>query len=696
MTRPLQGYLDEFSYRAGQKVVARLSGAGEAKARLVALKKSGPDTCASVPMADAKEATAHLKHQNLPSGSGFTFRLPGELMGADDWCLSFWIKPTLVREQGHVIFALRCGDIQRSLLLLPDKLQWLGTSLQQSSSLKRASGQWAELRVCVSRSRGEITADFEDARVAVAIDRFAGGDVDVMLGRGFSTVDLLGANARLEGPTVTRGGSQGPIICVFDFSDNFNAPTLLARSGAPIFGHFINHPTRRLLGHSRTDILHAAGRDDAWQTAIHVHEFDLTDALWEETVALQVPTDVPSGIYAVEVVAEDRLLRLPFVVRANPGQEKRALLLLPTNTYLAYANERLAFSDRGAALTSETEPPLLSDLDRQLESEPRLSASLYDRHADGSGVHYSSRRRPILNLSPDYKWWWCTRAPRHFLADLNITQWLDHFAIPYDVATDQDLHREGESLLSRYNVLITGSHPEYTSARMLAALHTFGKTGNILYMGANGFYWVTGFDPYDHAVVESRRGFAGTRNWNSDPLETTLSTTGEEGGLWRHRGLAPNALVGIGFSAVGFTRGSGYVRLEASYDPDLAWLFDGIEDKVIGDFGDILGGAAGDELDNADISLGTPEYARVLARSAHDRTFLPSIEQEIEFQHERGGDRNDRVNAEIVYFQRPEGGQVFGVGSINWSGSLAHNHFQNAVSRLSLNALKAFLGERLP
>ncbi|MEI9402549.1 N,N-dimethylformamidase beta subunit family domain-containing protein [Mesorhizobium argentiipisi] len=690
MAHPLQGYLDEFSYRPGQRVVARMSGSGEARIRLVGLKKTGPDTCESVAIPNANDVTAELRHQELPSGSGFAVRLPFALIGLDDWTLSFWMKPTLVREQGHVVFALRSGKTERALLLSPAKLQWVGEAVKADARLPYPPDRWVQLKISVFPARGELVATYGDVRLVSSIGR-PGDDFELVLGRGFSTRDHLGANARIEGPTITRGPDEGISVTAFDFSDNFDAPTLLASAGAPLVGKFINHPTRRVLGRSRSNILDT-GDSTGRHNAIHVHEFDLTDALWEETVSLDIPSQLQSGIYAVEAQTGNDLLRLPFVVRAHPGRETAALLLLPTNTYLAYANERLAFSDRGAALTSETEPPLLTGLDRDLEAEPRLSASLYDRHADGSGVHYSSRRRPVLNLSPDYKWWWCTRAPRHFLADLNITQWLDHFSIQYDVATDEDLHREGESLLNRYRVLITGSHPEYTSSRMLSALHSWGTTGNIMYMGANGFYWVTGFDPYDHAVVESRRGFAGTRNWNSDPLELRLSTTGEDGGLWRHRGLAPNALIGVGFSAVGFTKGSGYTRLEASYTPEMSWLFEGIEDKVIGDFGDILGGAAGDELDNADFALGTPADTRVLARSSHDRTFLPSIEQEIEFQHDRGGDRNDRVCAEIVYVRRPEGGQVFGAGSINWCGSLAHNGFDNSASRISLNALRAFLG----
>jgi hypothetical protein len=43
-----------------------------------------------------------------------------------------------------------------------------------------------------------------------------------------------------------------------------------------------------------------------------------------------------------------------------------------------------------------------------------------------------------------------------------------------------------------------------------------------------------------------------------------------------------------------------------------------------------------------------------------------------------------------VYFETPNGGAVFSVGSISWCGSLPYNNFDNNVSRVTENVLKRF------
>jgi N,N-dimethylformamidase len=514
-----------------------------------------------------------------------------------------------------------------------------------------------------------------------------------MIGRGFErSGEASGANACFEGPAIYVINSNEELFCRFDFSAKFSGKHLAAAEGHPTVGTFINHPARRVIGRHRPDVLGGwQDSDPAAYRAIHVHEYDLTDAAWGETVRFTIPQDMRSGIYAIDVVAEEGgQLRLPFVVRASPGKESPTLYLLPTNTYIAYANERLAFGERAEALASEVDGITLSVLDKTLDAQPELGASLYDRHTDGSGVMFSSRRRPILNLSPDYTAWWCTGAPRHFLADLNITSWLDHTGEGYDIATDEDLHKEGHELLKKYRVLVTGTHPEYATAQMMRALHAFKEIGRHLYLGANGFYWVTAYDPEDTAVVECRRGFAGTRNWTSDPLEIRLAMTGETGGLWRHRGLAPQSLTGIGFAAVGFTKASGYMRCEAS-KAEYATLFAGIDEDIIGDFGDILGGAAGDELDATDTDLGTPSTTVVLAYSKHGRSYLPVVEDQIEIQNAVSGENNAMVRSEITITEWPAGGRTFSAGAINWCGSLAFNGYKNSICRLATNVLRAFL-----
>src|SRR5205823_10046350 len=140
--------------------------------------------------------------------------------------------------------------------------------------------------------------------------------------------------------------------------------------------------------------------------------------------------------------------------------------------------------------------------------------------------------------------------------------------------------------------------------------------------------WVTSVDPERPHVIEVRRGNAGSRNWSSAPGECYHSTTGELGGLWRHRGIPPQTLVGVGFTAIGCMGASGYLRQRDSFDPQAAFIFDGIGDEeIIGGFGRILGGAAGDEIDRMDRALGSPPSTLLLASSfEHNQSYQLCVE----------------------------------------------------------------------
>jgi hypothetical protein len=52
--------------------------------------------------------------------------------------------------------------------------------------------------------------------------------------------------------------------------------------------------------------------------------------------------------------------------------------------------------------------------------------------------------------------------------------------------------------------------------------------------------------------------------------------------------------VRVGFSAQGLFEGSYYRRMPGAADPRGAWIFDGIQDEIIGDFG--LSGGGGSNL----------------------------------------------------------------------------------------------------
>jgi hypothetical protein len=192
--------------------------------------------------------------------------------------------------------------------------------------------------------------------------------------------------------------------------------------------------------------------------------------------------------------------------------------------------------------------------------EIRLGLSVYDVHKDGSGCTFSTSRRPILNIRPGYVHWTLNR-PREFSADLLMIGFLERSKIPYDIITDHCLHIKGNAATSQYSTLITGCHPEYPSLQTLDAYTDFAKSGgNIMFLGGNGFYWVSETDPQRLHRLEVRKGDQGCRSITLPPGERMHSLFGGQGGLWRSRGRAPNYLFAIGSCAFGTGQGKPYVK----------------------------------------------------------------------------------------------------------------------------------------
>jgi N,N-dimethylformamidase len=216
-----------------------------------------------------------------------------------------------------------------------------------------------------------------------------------------------------------------------------------------------------------------------------------------------------------------------------------------------------------------------------------------------------------------------------------------------------------------------------------------------MYLGGNGFYWVTSIDPPRPHVVEVRRGVCGIRTWESQPGELRHGSTGEPGGLWRNRGRSPNALVGVGFAAQGFDDAApGYRRLPASHDPRAAWVFDGVgADEVIGDFGLSMGGAAGDEIDRHDPRHGSPPEALVLATSQGGHSdYVLLVCEDVPVTHlNLGGTTCPDVRADMTLMPTARGGAVFSVGSIGWTAALAARGYDNNVATVTRNVLRRFL-----
>jgi N,N-dimethylformamidase len=452
----------------------------------------------------------------------------------------------------------------------------------------------------------------------------------------------------------------------------------------------VNRPIRGMTGWNWE------GRDDCFRLnpeqfgGVAFHDDALVDCEWRETLRYEIPEDLPSGVYALRIRANEAEDHVPFFVRPKLPVAQLAVLM-PTFTYLAYANEQLGIDKPGISAVTSNVAVLTPD-DLEWAQNTTYGSSTYDAYRDGQGICYSSWRRPIFNLRPRNRMS-AVGVPWAFPADLSLLWWLETAGHSFDIITDHDLDAEGESALSSYRAIITGTHPEYYSVRMLDGVEDYlAHGGRALYLGGNGFYWATAIRPHEPWCIEVRKLDSGTRAWQASPGEGYLVSTGERSGIWRNRGRPPQKMIGVGFTAQGMDQGRPFERLPDSFDSRAAWIFKGLsETELIGDFGLGLGGAAGIEMDRYDLALGTPPHAYLIAASFGHSDNYPHVSEEVTFATPgRGGTEDFQVRADMVYFTTPNGGAVFSAGSIAWSQALPYNGGRNNVACIVQNVLSKF------
>lgn len=505
-------------------------------------------------------------------------------------------------------------------------------------------------------------------------------------------------NGKIGNPRVSPSCADETPLAAWDFAISNRADGALLShvadaSGNGCHGIAVNAPARGVTG------VEWRGADDfrtapAQYGAIHFHEDDLEDARWPATALWRVPAETPSGVYALRLHEDDYEEHIPFVVRPGRHQQRAQIaLLVPSGSYLAYANDRLPFDAPGAELLIG-HVPVLQREDLELQAHYDFGRSCYELHPDGSGVIFSSRRRPILNMRPRYLGWFMAGGPWQLPADLCIVAWLDRIGLGYDVITDEDLHREGRQVLDGYRVVLTGSHPEYVSTAEMEAIEQYlADGGRLMYLGGNGFYWRVSYDPERPHLMEVRRSENGSRPHTAPPGELRLSSSGEKGGLWRNLGRAPQRLLGVGMSSEGFDYSVPYTRMPDSYAPATSFIFEGVDDEQFGAYGLMGGGAAGAEMDRLDIELGSPSDTFLLATSAgrHSDNYQEASEDLFETPPTTGGSQSQAVRSDVVYFPLDGGGGVFSVGSIAWTGALSHNDYDNDIARITGNVLRHFV-----
>jgi N,N-dimethylformamidase beta subunit-like protein len=686
------GYLDRLYASPGDDVAVRVSvldGSGRYRAELVRLicGETGPEGpgLREEAIATTLDGMHEGREQRVPIGS---YVVVDDVPPLDPLEFSLLVWPTSPGQGTQALMAI--GPVR----LMLDATGAVALSIEDETistgvPLRRRGWYAVEARYDPASGscsvRSEPLPGMQAHRIAHARGRLRPGVI--ASGSLLMAAAAIGGgmgqhfNGKLEAPVLRSRG----LAAEWDFSRGIGTKHIEEKSSHHLHGRTVNAPKRAVTGARWDGSVHDWRRDPSHYGAIHFHGDDLYDAEWEPSIQFRLPETLRSGYYAVKLTASGLPFHVGFIVSPRQGAPRaRVAVLASTVTYLAYANYRRRMSPGPFELSMGT-LPTVDMTDVLLAEHPEFGSSTYDVHKDGFGVGHASIHRPLFNMRPTGRFW-------NFAMDLCLVDWLEAQGIEYDVVSEHELQERGAELLRHYRAVLAPSHPEYYSLEMLRALEAYlAGGGRFMYLGGNGFYWRVSFDPAHPGMIELRRAEDGTRAWAEQPGQY-YHATGEYGGLWRRIGRPPNALVGIGFIAQGFDASTYYRRTGASRDGRAAFLFKGIEEEVIGDFGAWGNGAAGLEIDCYDASLGSPPHALVVASSEnHSNAFLLVNEEMLSNSRGVDGTLNSRIKADIVFFETPAGGAVLSTGSIAFVASLAHDAYRNNVSRLLRNAVDRFL-----
>jgi N,N-dimethylformamidase len=710
----LGGYFEEPAVTGGETAELKLSGDGPAELEVVRMIHGDPNPdgpgVKSEPAGWEGPRELSLGPQVLDLGSYIEIPDAPWLAIGRSMTLGLWIYPTRLTGDWQAIAAKWApGDIAFGLFcaghgLLVAGVSYDGERVEWCTGRQFvASDTWQHVAMVLDGESGTLSVhhhapdsptDLERRRrggqpTARSSKRIAPGSLHASgapLLLGALADDETGRhrahfNGKLAAPVLLGAAADAALLDrlrdgegVADAPDlrgawDFSAAVTTARApDLSEHGHdalLVNCPTRAVTGPAWAGTEASVYTDDpARYDAVHLHDDDLGDAGWSTTCVVRPPADARPGIYVARVRTERDAISLPLVVR---GSSPRApvCVVIPTLTWQAYSSNRGPYSFTEDGMVDE-------------------ALCLYDTHSDGSTVSYASRRKPTRSGDPSagIRQWGAHTVP----ANLYLIDWLEHTGQPYDVLCDQHLHDEGAEALRPYRCIVLGSHPEYWTAQMLDALERYlDDGGRCLYLGGNGLYWVTSLDPERPFVMEVRKSGDGDYEAyfaRPQPGQMQHSTTLEVGGLWSRRGRPARRLIGVEHSANVFTDADGrwgFDRLPASYDPRFAFVFEGVGDGPIGDFGLNLGTAAAYEMDSVQEWRWPADWTpTVLARAAHE-SFIAPMRMPVP------------AVSEIAMTASTSGAAVFSAGSVTWTGSLSHGGYDNNVARITGNVLRRFL-----
>lgn len=449
-------------------------------------------------------------------------------------------------------------------------------------------------------------------------------------------------------------------------------------------GRIINHATWMIGGPGFSADVPRFGGYDPKKDATRGHGLrfcsdDLYDCRWPAAHRWKVPADARQGLYVARMEFEwegkPRVYQCTFLVRRPAGRKKAPILLLmSTNTWRAYsgtpfaptAAERMQVWGTGG-----------------IEKDPRgLPAfNFYRDHASGQGSYQVGLRMPWPAAGPYVLYGGPSQYSHLSRADRFTQVWLQEQGYDFDLASDLDLHRD-PGMLAGYKTLMVVGHNEYWSLPMYRGTDDYLRGGgNLIVLSGNAVFWRVSFNQ-EGTIIECRKAdAAGNRVPKDRRGEAWHSHDGLRGGMLRDCGFPGIDLIALdclGFNAPGNIKNFGPYLVE---NPD-HFLFHQPEELNL-KRGDALGMAPdGSRMANGhefDIRPSTFKRLQELPDPA-DGGKVPADPPGIEFLAngqvfwKQGGSAFDYFfrkispktdqGAEMIYWKRPQGGNVFNAGAI--------------------------------
>jgi N,N-dimethylformamidase len=685
---PVIGYCSQFSVAPGDRMAVHVSSSSstEVAASLVRLSA---DPSAVEYVESGASGRYPVGEQTLPLGS-YMF-VPGGVPLPERPTISLWVRPTRPAA-GRDQTLVGWGRAHRLYLDEVGRPCARWAAQEWIIDWPLLPNRWVRLELSVG---GDVASLVAQVRDPVERTLTAGARAHAHRGGPVEGIFAIAASLSRSGAAGCYDGKIArPVVRDGDLTlgswrmdADFGLASVPDDSPARRHGRLVNRPQKGMTGPDWKGTSSGWTESPREYDAISFHSDDLTDAGWTETLGFDVPADLPSGAYGVELIVDSGSDIVPFFVTPSAVNPSAPIaLVLPTYTYLMYANERHWWTIEGVEELIGAAPEEAIDRFERWAYERGLISG-YDVHSDGSGNAHVSSRRPLTNIRLGYVHP-LLRSPHLLSADMLTIDWLRREGFSFDILTDHLLEEDGPGALSKYRAVLTGSHPEYASVRTLDAYERYLHTGgNVAHLGGNAFFAVISRYLDEPDVLEMRRGYFGVIPWQSEPGELRHASDGEPGGTWRWRGRSAHRLFGAGTAGVSFGGGSAYVRTDASRDPRYSWIFEGVSGSVIDAPSRTMGSPAAFEFDAMRIDLGTPEDAVMLAVASDFDEHATMPPEDVLSNGAKG-----RIESHLLYRDFVGGGRLFAAPSVAWTGCLVGTA-DNDVARVTRNVLRRFTSD---